>query len=67
MDSEAERERDISTGTRSTGVGQVGGGGWERGVGSRFAIIRVVYLIYYHVYIGLVRSLSGGISANVCV
>ena len=53
------------TGTRSTGVGRVGGGGWERGVGSRFAIIRVVYLIYYHVYIGLVRSLSGGISADV--
>ena len=35
-------ERDIMTGTRSTGVGRVGGGGWERGVGSRFAIVRVV-------------------------
>ena len=45
----------------------MGGGGWERGVGSRFAIIRVVYLIYYHVYIGLVRSLSGGIGADVGV
>ena len=29
------RERDILTGTRSAGVGRVGGGGGERGVGFR--------------------------------
>ena len=32
---DVERKRNILTGTRSTGVGRVGGGGWERGVGSR--------------------------------